>query len=128
MNPSSSTDSSIASSTNADAVSRRAYELWENEGRPEGSDLRHWLQAEQELGISPSAPDVSSESERTGRAQPPDAPRSSGGDPRSLHGSRGSAPGMREPKRNAPSPFGDKTASGNDHLAARRKSTSAPAL
>ncbi|MEI1251309.1 DUF2934 domain-containing protein [Rhizobium aouanii] len=27
----------------------RAYEIWEAEGRPEGSDLRHWMQACDEL-------------------------------------------------------------------------------
>ncbi len=43
--PRSSTDTSAA----AETISRRAYELWEQEGRPDGSDLRHWLQAEQEL-------------------------------------------------------------------------------
>ena len=33
----------------AEAISRRAYELWEKEGRPESRDLHHWLRAEQEL-------------------------------------------------------------------------------
>lgn len=33
----------------AKAISRRAYELWEQEGRPENRDLHHWLRAEQEL-------------------------------------------------------------------------------
>lgn len=27
----------------------RAYEIWENEGYPNGQDLRHWEQAEQEI-------------------------------------------------------------------------------
>lgn len=30
-------------------VERRAYELWETEGRPEGRDLEHWLAAERQL-------------------------------------------------------------------------------
>ena len=30
-------------------IRRRAYEIWEDEGRPEGADLRHWLQASDEL-------------------------------------------------------------------------------
>ena len=34
---------------NPDAIARRAYEIWNQEGRPDGCDLRHWLQAEQEL-------------------------------------------------------------------------------
>jgi hypothetical protein len=27
----------------------RAYQLWEDEGRPDGADLKHWLQALDEL-------------------------------------------------------------------------------
>lgn len=30
-------------------IRRRAYEIWEAEGRPMGADLRHWLQACDEL-------------------------------------------------------------------------------
>lgn len=30
-------------------IRRRAYEIWEQEGRPEGSATRHWLQASDEL-------------------------------------------------------------------------------
>jgi HSP20 family molecular chaperone IbpA len=32
-----------------DAISRRAYELFEKEGRVDGRHLRHWLEAEREL-------------------------------------------------------------------------------
>jgi HSP20 family protein len=32
-----------------DAISRRAYELFEHEGRIDGHHLRHWLEAEREL-------------------------------------------------------------------------------
>jgi hypothetical protein len=32
-----------------DEISRRAREIWEREGRPEGRDMEHWLQAEAEL-------------------------------------------------------------------------------
>jgi hypothetical protein len=32
-----------------DYIQRRAYELWESEGRPTGRDQAHWLQAEGEL-------------------------------------------------------------------------------
>jgi hypothetical protein len=31
------------------AIERRAYELWEAEGRPGGRDQSHWYRAEQEL-------------------------------------------------------------------------------
>jgi hypothetical protein len=30
-------------------ISKRAREIWEREGRPEGRDKEHWLQAESEL-------------------------------------------------------------------------------
>lgn len=52
MNENSSSNSSISAphhGLTADAISRRAYELWEKEGRPENRDLHHWLRAEQEL-------------------------------------------------------------------------------
>lgn len=32
-----------------EVVSRRAYAIWEGEGRPEQCDLSHWLQAETEV-------------------------------------------------------------------------------
>jgi hypothetical protein len=30
-------------------VAQRAYELWESEGRPEGREQAHWLQAQHEI-------------------------------------------------------------------------------
>jgi len=30
-------------------IRQRAFEIWEDEGRPDGADERHWLQAEDEL-------------------------------------------------------------------------------
>lgn len=69
----------------ADEVSRRAYEIWENEGRPEGSDLRHWLQAEQELSARQASRDQESsrpgdygQSRDTGTDQPLQGTRLSG--------------------------------------------------
>jgi hypothetical protein len=52
MNENSSTQSSTSAphhGLTAEAISRRAYELWEKEGRPENRDLHHWLRAEKEL-------------------------------------------------------------------------------
>lgn len=52
MNDNSSTNPSIPAphhGLTAEAISRRAYEIWEKEGRPESRDLHHWLRAEQEL-------------------------------------------------------------------------------
>jgi hypothetical protein len=33
-----------------DRIRQRAYEIWEQEGRPHGEELRHWLAAFEELG------------------------------------------------------------------------------
>ncbi len=33
-------------------ICQRAYQIWENEGRPSGRQLSHWLQAELELSGS----------------------------------------------------------------------------
>ena len=62
-----------------DRVRRRAFELWEQYGRPEGRDAEIWLQAERELngvnrGDIPAAP-----AERflvTEVSKPPDKPNS----------------------------------------------------
>jgi len=31
-------------------IRRRAYEIWEQEGRPHGQEMKHWLQAFKEFG------------------------------------------------------------------------------
>lgn len=38
-----------------DEIARRAYALWEEQGRPEGEHERHWQQAEQQLRDLPPA-------------------------------------------------------------------------
>jgi len=37
-------------------IGARAYELWEKEGRPNGRDLAHWLEAERMLQRQVAAP------------------------------------------------------------------------
>ncbi|MBB3406685.1 hypothetical protein FHT87_000585 [Rhizobium sp. BK316] len=37
---------------NEDRLRQRAYEIWEQEGRPHGEDMKHWLQAFQEIAAS----------------------------------------------------------------------------
>jgi hypothetical protein len=32
------------------AIRERAYAIWEEEGRPQGRDVDHWLRAETEIG------------------------------------------------------------------------------
>lgn len=39
-----------------DLIRRRAHEIWEAEGRPEGREARHWAQAEAEMNAP--APDA----------------------------------------------------------------------
>ena len=38
-----------ASARQQDELQQRAYELWESEGRPEGREQAHWLQAQHEI-------------------------------------------------------------------------------
>ncbi|MET0747772.1 MAG: DUF2934 domain-containing protein [Rhizobium sp.] len=33
-------------------IRQRAYAIWEEQGKPQGEDMRHWLQAWQELADS----------------------------------------------------------------------------
>ena len=44
---------------NQDSIMKRAYEIWEQSGRPHGLDKEHWLQAEREL--LDAAPDIETE-------------------------------------------------------------------
>lgn len=101
MNHTSSTDISFSSSQRpgSDTISRRAYELWEQEGRPEGSDLRHWLQAEQELSGRGNS------SASNGTYGGTDNGRQQASDARPLQGTRAGAAANREGKRASRSPF-----------------------
>jgi two-component system, response regulator PdtaR len=54
---SNSVDASKA--VNEDVISRRALELWEQRGRPEGYDREFWLQAERELNMGRNRAGVS---------------------------------------------------------------------
>jgi hypothetical protein len=42
-------ETTSARTVTADEVARRAYELYLEEGRPEGRQMEHWLRAEAEL-------------------------------------------------------------------------------
>ena len=37
------------SSDKEERIKQRAYQIWEQEGRPHGADLRHWLKAFEEV-------------------------------------------------------------------------------
>jgi hypothetical protein len=62
-------------------IARRAYEIWERQGRPHGRDFDHWLEAERQEGGDEAAQPESREmrspepSEQIRPAQSPSAPR-----------------------------------------------------
>lgn len=51
-------------------IERRAYFIWNQEGRPDGMALEHWLRAEAEVAREdrPSSTAVQTRSPRRGRA------------------------------------------------------------
>ena len=57
-------------------VAQRAYELWENEGRPEGRSMEHWTRAEEMLRNSERPADSALEAPSRGRK--PAVPRTTG--------------------------------------------------
>lgn len=56
--------------TDADSVRERAYLIWETEGRPDGRDLEHWLQAERELALRNGGPKVEKPKRRSPARKP----------------------------------------------------------
>ena len=112
MNENSSSNASTSAphhGLTADAISRRAYELWEKEGRPESRDLHHWLRAEQEL--------LAEQNKSASSTSPASAPRPQNTDTQPLQGTRAAAAANRDSKpgskRGSTPPFsGEKNASG----------------
>ena len=48
-------------------VRERAYKIWEENGRPDGREIEHWLHAERDLSWErKQAPDISSSDEEGG--------------------------------------------------------------
>ena len=43
-----------ATEITSEQIARRAYSIWEQQGRPAGKESEHWLQAEQQLKSSQS--------------------------------------------------------------------------
>jgi hypothetical protein len=52
--PMKATQSMASASPSADDIARRAYEIYEREGRQPGTELQNWLKAEAELGVGKS--------------------------------------------------------------------------
>lgn len=60
---------SIPAEPTEGSIALRAYALWEEEGRPAGKDVEHWLRAERELQVkSEQAARGGTGSERTGHS------------------------------------------------------------
>jgi hypothetical protein len=49
--PKKATPSMASASPSAEDIARRAYEIYEREGRQPGTELQNWLKAEAELGV-----------------------------------------------------------------------------
>ncbi|RDJ10476.1 DUF2934 domain-containing protein [Rhizobium grahamii] len=60
-------------------IRHRAYEIWEQEGRPHGQDMKHWLQAFKEFGeqVDAAAARVSTKSTAKAKSAKPRAPAKS---------------------------------------------------
>ena len=92
-------------------IRERAYELWEREGRPQGRDLEHWVQAERETlsgsaGLDRAGEGTAGSFRDTGPRQAGDAP---GGGPERGFGAAGGRGGTDslhsgEPRRSPQAP------------------------
>ncbi|EJJ29999.1 DUF2934 domain-containing protein [Rhizobium sp. CF142] len=60
--------------SNEGRIRQRAYEIWEQEGRPHGEDLKHWLQAFQEIAASVETDGQSAKKPRSRKAATADTP------------------------------------------------------
>lgn len=78
-------------------VARRAYELWEEEGRPEGRDQAHWTQAEGEMEKTgePARPTAGRESRQV--LKPKEAENEPGAAPKRRVASKPRQPKVRAP-------------------------------
>lgn len=57
-----------------EAISRLAYDKWENAGRPVGEHERHWHEAEEELNAGSKPTRQTRRTVATGRKKKPTAP------------------------------------------------------
>lgn len=63
-------DAAPAHTPTFEDISRRAYELWEKDGRPEGNEQQHWYQAEKELSQRDRTRPIPSQSASSAPASP----------------------------------------------------------
>lgn len=70
--------SSASQCVSHDSIARRAYEIWQGEGCPDGRDMEHWLRALSEL---------KAQSDRT-TTRPAERPEENGTEPNKPRGAR----------------------------------------
>ncbi|HUR58890.1 MAG TPA: DUF2934 domain-containing protein [Opitutaceae bacterium] len=119
-NPNTASTATSPNSASADAISRRAYEIWENNGKPDGCDLEHWLQAEKEVGGGNGQSANGQSTNGQSNANAPAATPNRNTDTRPLQGTRGAPAPAKDTKR-APSPFGERAPSGGQTAGAKRR-------
>ena len=118
-NPNTASTATSPNSDSADAISRRAYEIWEQNGKPDGCDLEHWLQAEKEVGGGRGQSNGQSNGQSSASA--PAATPNRNTDTRPLQGTRGAPAAAKDTKRPA-SPFGERApASGGQTAGSKRR-------
>ena len=90
-------------------IAKRAYEIWEREGRPQGREQQHWDEAATEIdGEAPERPDAGPES--PGNAKAARRSSSNGGRDRRVDISAGDEPPvdeLYERSRDTPGAFGE---------------------
>jgi hypothetical protein len=82
-------------------IRRRAHEIWESEGRPEGADLRHWQQACDDLGGDNDG--KTSQEQRDDIDRDEAALLQGAGESRDIDPGAGKGQGARKRPKNAPS-------------------------
>ena len=50
-------------------IRTRAYEIWQEQGRPEGRTVEHWLEAERQLGGEEDSRSLEEDSDSEGAAE-----------------------------------------------------------
>ncbi len=86
-----------------DAIRTRAYQLWEDEGRPHGRDEHHWHEASRTDGDAVSGPAATAAGDEAGGdlteelpAAPPPAPRPRSAKPKEPPQTTAAEPGAKK--------------------------------
>ena len=83
------------SSAPRDLIAKRAYEIWEQDGRPEGREAEHWLRAEQEIAAQTAPVRAFAAARPEGKADGRPGRKAAAADNRPARVTRGPKPGRR---------------------------------